>query len=281
MSVLSWRRHPGRDGGNAPGRDGETGPAGNGRNAPTVLALHAWGSSAKGDFASSGFAAGVAERGVATLACDLPGHGGADEITLPDEAEPAAWTASLIAADANAWVASPVVVLGHRDGALPAAHLAVRGEIPVAALVLVGCESERALPLPASAAGQIADRTATVWDPGVSSVVAGLRRVRHDPATLAEWLARAAWPATPRLGALRMPVRVVADAGRTRQRAVAPRWASWFGDASVATVSSTHHVLGAPALHDAVAELVAAGGQVPAGEDADGARPVADDAHRG
>lgn len=254
VSVLPWRRHV-PDGGGAAGW-----------TTPTVLALHAWGSSAKGDFASSGFAAGLAERGVATLACDLPGHGRADEIALPANAEPAAWTAGLIAADAARWAHDPVVVLGHRDGALTAAHIAVRGEIPVAALMLVGCEGERALPLPASAAGQIADPTATVWDPAVSSTVAGLRRVRHEPATLAEWLARAAWPATPRLGALRIPVRVVADAGRTRQRAVAPRWAAWFGDASVTTVGATRHVLGAPALHDAVADLAGVGRHVAGGQ---------------
>jgi pimeloyl-ACP methyl ester carboxylesterase len=252
VSVLPWRRHgppEDADGSRGDGAGGATG------HAPTVLALHAWGSTAKGDFAGTGFAAGLAERGVATLACDLPGHGGAVEVAAPDDAEPAAWTASLIAAEPAAWMPWPVVVLGHRDGALPAAHLAVRGELDVAALVLVGCEGDRALPLPASAAEQIADHTATVWDPAVSSVVAGLRRVAHDPATLAAWLARAAWPAMPRLGAVRIPVRVVAEAGRGRQRAGAPRWAAPFGDASVATVGSTRHVLGAPGLHAAVAEL--------------------------
>jgi hypothetical protein len=54
---------------------------------------------------------------------------------------------------------------------------------------------------------------------------------------------------------VRVPVRVVAEAGRGRQRAGAPRWAAPFNDASVATVGSTRHVLGAPALHAAVAEL--------------------------
>lgn len=248
MSLLPWGRH-GPQPGEPPGADA----------APPVVALHAWGATARADFADSGFAAGLAAQGVATLACDLPGHGDAREVTPPGDAEPAAWAAGLVAADMATRAHSPVVMVGHRDGALPAAHVAVRGELDVAALVLVGCDGTRALPLAASAARQVADPAATVWDPEVSSVLAELRRTGpHDHATLARWLEAAAWPAAARLGALRVPVLVVADAGVPAQRAQAPRWAAWFHDASVATVGPAGHVLAAASLHAAVADLAAA-----------------------
>lgn len=251
MSMLPWRRHgPGWAGGTAPAGDG-------GRVAPVVLALHAWGSSSRADFADSGFADALADRGVATLACDRPGHADAAEIRLPADAEPAAWTAGLIAADVAGWVRQPIVVVGHRDGALLAAHLAVRGEVPVAALVLVGCDGHRALPVSASAASQIADPQATVWDPAVSSVLAELRRTGpHALPTLARWLEAAAWPATPRLGALRVPAVVVADAGVPRQRQRAPAWAACFHDGSVATVGGDDQAaLASASLHETVAAL--------------------------
>lgn len=255
MSLLSWGHH-------RPDRADAT------QRGPTALALHAWGSTARADFADSGFAAGLADRGVATLACDLPGHGDACEIALPDDAEPAAWTAGLVAADVVARTRSPLVVVGHRDGALTAAHLAVRGELDVAAVVLVGCDGERALPLGPSAARQVAEPTATVWDPEVSTVLADLRRAGpHHPATLARWLEAATWPATPRLGALRVPVLVVADAAVPRQREHAPVWAAWFHDASVATVGAAAHVLGADALHAAVADLVRSSGEAAGGSE--------------
>lgn len=251
MSVLPWRRHEGRATGTS----------------PTVLALHAWGSSARADFADSGFADALGGRGVTTLACDRPGHADAAEIRLPADVEPAAWTAGLIAADVSGWIRQPVVVVGHRDGALLAAHLAVRGEVPVAALVLVGCDGQRALPLPASAAAQLADPQATVWDPAVSSALGDLRQAGpHALPTLARWLEAAAWPATPRLGALRVPTVVVADGDEPGQRQRAPAWAACFQDGSVATVGGEGgSVLGAASLHDTVAGV--AGGDADAGRD--------------
>ena len=215
MSLLAWRRAPHV-----------------GRRA--VVLLHPWAADA-GLFADAGLTAALEEAGLAPLAPDLPGHGGSAELRVPDGADPAAWSAGILARDlATLGVERPAVV-GVAEGGMVAAHLTVGGEVAVDRLVLLACD-DRGRPSHAEeAARALRDPQARLWTPEASSLVATARAGRsHDRATLAAWLEAATWPSAARFGALRAPV-LVAVGADDPLRSRAPALARLFHEGHLAT----------------------------------------------
>jgi pimeloyl-ACP methyl ester carboxylesterase len=82
-----------------------------------------------------------AHHGYNVLAPDLPGHGRSGGKLLPDIAEMAEWTASLL--DASG--AKTAKLIGHSMGSLIALELAARHPAKISALVLVGTSAAMAV----------------------------------------------------------------------------------------------------------------------------------------
>ncbi len=215
MSLLAWRRapHVGRQ---------------------AVVLLHPWAADA-GLFAEAGLTAALEEAGLAPLAPDLPGHGGSAELGVPDGADPAAWSAAILARDLATLGVERPAVLGAAEGGMVAAHLAVGGEVGVDRLVLLACDDRGRPPYATEAARALRDPRARLWTPEASALVATARAGRaHDRATLATWLERATWPSAARFGVLRAPV-LVAVGADDPLRPRAPALARLFHEGHLAT----------------------------------------------
>lgn len=239
MTILAWQRG-GQPGGRA------------------VVLVHAWASDGPGDWASTGWVLGLDRAGCHVLVPDLPGHGESADVLIPPDAEPGRWTAQALLADLQRLGISNAAAVGYADGCITAGHLAVRAPDQVPRLVLVGCDDTQGLHGGAQLAAALRDETARVWDPEVSESIARARRDRrHHLPTLAHWAERLAWPAAPRLGALRTPVLLAAGSDDAARRQRLPRLAQLFHDARVVTVpGDRRQALASPELLASVSEFL-------------------------
>ncbi|HVM20879.1 MAG TPA: alpha/beta fold hydrolase, partial [Egibacteraceae bacterium] len=187
MTILAWQR------GGAP-----TGPA--------VVLAHDWAADASW-WQDTGWVEGLEAAGLAVYVPDLPGHGESADVLVPPDTEPAAWTANAILADLSRLRVDSLAAVGYRMGALVAGHLAVRAPDQVRRLVIVGCDDGAVLERGSDVAAALRDPSAALWNADASAAVSRARNDRrHHLPTLAQWAESAAWPAAPRLGALRTPV---------------------------------------------------------------------------
>ena len=238
MTILAWQR-------------------GGGTGGPNVVLLHDWAADGVGDWQDSGWVAGLEAAGVTAYVPDLPGHGESADVLMPPDAEPAAWTASAILNDLERLGVPDFAVVGHVAGCLPAGHLAVRAPDKVYALVLIGCDDQPLIPRGREVASALRDTGAALWDPEAADDVARARQDRrHHLPTLARWAEAAAWPAAPRLGALRTPVMLAVGRDDPR-RERAPRVAALFHDGHLVTVpGGPEGVLAEPTLVTSVTAFV-------------------------
>ena len=217
MTILAWQR-------------------GGGHAGPSVVLLHDWGADGVSTWQDSGWVAGLAEAGIAAYVPDLPGHGESADVLIPPDTEPAAWTASAILNDLDRLAVHDFAVVGNVAGCLPAGHLAVREPARVHHLVLIGCDDQSLIPRGREIAAALRGESAGLWDPEALDDVARARAdQRHHLPTLAHWAQDAAWPAAPRLGALRTPVLLAVGRDDPR-RERAPRLAALFHDGHLITV---------------------------------------------
>lgn len=238
--VLAWQRG-GRQGG------------------PAVVLVHAWGSDAVADWDATGWVQALTQAGCDVLLCDLPGHGDSADVTIPHGAEPGRATAELVLADLTAQRVETAAVVGYTDGGITTGHLAVRAPERITRAALVACDDSAGIGSGRQLGAGLRDLSASVWDPEVATRVARARRDRrHHLPTLADFAERLAWPAAPRLGALRTPVLLAVGAEDPRRPRV-PRLASLFHDAHLLTVPGDRaSAMAAPALHDAVTRFLRA-----------------------
>lgn len=233
MTILAWQRGGGGEG-------------------PNVVLLHDWAGDGVGEWQDSGWVGHLEQAGITAYVPDLPGHGESADVLIPPDAEPAAWTAAAILNDLDRLRVEGFAAVGYVAGCFTAGHLAVRAPQRVHHLVLVGCDDQPLVPRGSEVAGALRDSGAGLWDPEAAADVSRARADRrHHLPTVARWAEAAAWPAAPRLGALRTPVLLAVgrdDARRER----APRLAALFHDGHLVTVPGT----GRDAL--ASAELVGA-----------------------
>ena len=217
MTILAWQR-------------------GGGTRGPNVVLLHDWASDGVGDWQNSGWVAHLEDAGVTAYVPDLPGHGESADVLIPPDAEPAAWTAAAILNDLDRLRVDTFAVVGYVAGCFTAGHLAVRAPGRVHHVVLIGCDDQPLVPKGPDVAVALRDSGAAMWDPEAAAGVARARADRrHHLPTLARWAEAAAWPAAPRLGALRTPVLLaVGQADARRERA--PRLAALFHDGHLVTV---------------------------------------------
>lgn len=233
MTILAWQR-------------------GGGARGPNVVLLHDWAADSVGDWQDSGWVAHLEDAGITAYVPDLPGHGESADVLIPPDAEPAAWTASAILNDLDRLRVEDFAAVGYVAGCLTAGHLAVRAPQRVHHLVLVGCDDQPLVPRGHDVAVALRDSAAGLWDPEAAGGVSKARRDRrHHLPTVAHWAEAAAWPAAPRLGALRTPVLLAVGQDDPR-RERAPRLAALFHDGHLVTVPDQ----GAAAL--ASPELIAA-----------------------
>jgi pimeloyl-ACP methyl ester carboxylesterase len=232
-----------------------TAPTRRGRMA--VVLVHGWAGQGS-DWEKAGWIGGLVEAGLDVLVCDLPGHAASGHVRIPDDAEPAAWTAEVIRADLDQLHVKSAAVLAYADSCPVAGHLAVRAPSTFVRVGFIACDDQVGYAQGAEAAAALRDPSATVWRIGAADLV---RRAhsdpRHDGATLSRWLLETAWPAAPRLGAMPTPV-LLAVGTEDRHRARAPRLAALFSDARLVTVPGDEvTMLSAPALVEAVADFLA------------------------
>lgn len=230
MTILAWQR-------------------GGGQRGPAVVLLHDWASDGVRDWQESGWASALERVSAPAFVPDLPGHGESADVLIPPDTEPAAWTAGAIINDLDRLGVDRFCVVGHRVGGLVGGHLAVRNPQRVERLVLIGCDDQPLIARGKDVASALRDTGSALWDPEASEAVAKARRDRrHHLPTLAHWAEAAAWPAAPRLGAMRTPVLLAVGSDDPR-RERAPRLAALFHDG---------HLITAPANGDALAsaELV-------------------------
>ena len=240
MTILAWQR------------------GGAGRGRPVVL-LHDWASDSVADWQDSGWVAALDRAGLTAYVPDLPGHGESADVLMPPDAEPAAWTASAILNDIDRLgVGAGIAVVGHRMGCVVAGHVAVRAPERVDHLVLIGCDDTAIIPGARQVAAALRNDTAGLWDPEASGTVARAKQdQRHHLPTLAHWAADVAWPAAPRLGALRTPA-LLAIGRDDPRRERAPRLAALFHDGHLVTVSGdADDVLRAPEIVPAITRFLA------------------------
>lgn len=239
MTILAWQRG---------GHDG-----------PAVILVHDW-AAAGSSWEASGWVAELDRAGLSVLVPDLPGHGESADVLIPPDAEPAAWTAQAVLVDLARLGARTAAVVGAGAGCLTAGHLAVRAPDVIRRLVLVGADDRPLLPDAAEVAEALRDPTASVWRPDAAAAVSRARADRrHHLPTLAHWAAQMAWPAAPRLGALRTPVLLAVGTSDPR-RERAPRLAQLFHDARLVTVPGEGEaVLEAPELMRAVGTFLLEG----------------------
>lgn len=238
MTILAWQR-------------------GGGSSGPSIVLLHDWASDGVRDWQDSGWVAGLEAAGITAYVPDLPGHGESADVLIPPDAEPAGWTASAILNDLQRLRVEQFAIVGHVAGCLPAGHLAVRAPDNAYALVLIGCDDQPLIPRGREVASALRDTSAALWDPEAAGEVARARQDRrHHLPTLARWAEAAAWPAAPRLGALRTPVLLAV--GRTDpRRNRAPRLAALFHDGHLITVPSEgREALVSPEIVRATASFV-------------------------
>lgn len=216
MTILAWQR-------------------GGGHRGPAVVLLHDWASDGVTDWQEPGWTGALEHAGIAAFVPDLPGHGESADVLIPPDAEPAAWTAGAIINDLERLRVDHFCVVGHRVGALVGGHLAVRSPDRVKRLVLIGCDDQPLIPRAGDVAAALRDRASALWDPEASEAVSQARRDRrHHLPTLAQWAEAAAWPAAPRLGAMRTPV-LLAMGRDDPRRERAPRLAALFHDGHLIT----------------------------------------------
>lgn len=239
MSLLAWQR-----GGRAGG--------------PAVVLVHAWAADGPGQWQASGWVSTLDAAGFALYVVDLPGHGGSAGLAPPAGREPAAWTARALLDDLDRLGVRAFALAGFADGGMVAGHVAVRAPERVRQLVLIGCDDRRGLPDGPATAAALRDGRARLWDPVVAEAVARARRDRrHDLETLAGWVERAAWPAAPRLGSLRVPVLLAVAAGDPEHHARAPRLARLFRDGRLVSVPGDRaQALADPGLQREVAAFL-------------------------
>ncbi|MPZ72526.1 MAG: alpha/beta fold hydrolase [Nitriliruptorales bacterium] len=216
MTILAWQR-----GGAARG--------------PAVALLHDWGADGV-VWQGSGWIPALERAGLVAYVPDLPGHGESADVLIPPDAEPAAWTSAAILTDLDRLGVEDFTAVGHINGCIVASHLAVRAPQRVRRVVLIGCDDRPLIPRAQDVAAALRDPTAALWDPEASAAVAQARRDRrHHLPTLAQWAQQGAWPAAPRLGALRTPVMLAVGRDDPR-RERAPRLAALFHDGHLVTV---------------------------------------------
>lgn len=240
MTILAWQQ-------------------GGASGGPNVVLLHDWASDGAGDWQNSGWIAALESAGITAYVPDLPGHGESADVLIPPDTEPAAWTASAILLDLERLRVTEFAAVGHVAGCLTAGHLAVRAPDKVPALVLIGCDDQPLIPRGREVASALRDDGAALWDPEAAEDVARARQDRrHHLPTLARWAEAAAWPAAPRLGALRTPVLLAVGRDDPR-RERAPRLAALFHDGHLVTVPGTaDSVLSEPTLVSSVTTFTAA-----------------------
>lgn len=215
MTILAWQR-----GGAARG--------------PAMVLLHDWGADGS-VWQESGWIPALERAGVVAYVPDLAGHGESADVLIPPDSDPAAWTASAILTDLDRLQVDEFTAVGHVNGCIVAAHLAVRAPQRAHRVVLIGCDDQPLIPRAQDVAAALRDPTAALWDPEASAAVSHARRDRrHHLPTLAQWAQHAAWPAAPRLGALRTPV-MLAVGGDDPRRERAPRLAALFHDGHLVT----------------------------------------------
>lgn len=244
MTILAWQR-------------------GGGSRGPNVVLLHDWAGDAVADWQDSGWVAALEAAGVTAYVPDLPGHGESADVLIPPDAEPAAWSAAAILNDLSRLGVEEFAVVGNVAGCLTAGHLAVRAPTQVPAAVLIGCDDRALIPRGSEVASALRDTGAGLWDPEAAADVARARRDRrHHLPTLAHWAEAAAWPAAPRLGALRTPVLLAVGRDDPR-RERAPRLAALFHDGHLVTVPGAGaEALSSPELVEAVVGFIRAADDV-------------------
>lgn len=233
MTVLAWRR------------------GGSGRG-PAVLLLHGLGGAGE-DFLHGDWAGELGRAGYEVLVPDLPGHAASAALALPPEAEPAAWTAGVIARDLDELGVADVRLVGYAEGCLAAGHLAARHPERMRPLVLVSRDDRVGVPNGEAVAALLRGERGAVFDTEAADLARSLLASgsHHGPA-LADWVQRARWPAAPRLGALATPV-LLAVGTHDEHRHRAPRLAQLFHDARLVTVPGDERtLLSAPELIEAV-----------------------------
>lgn len=240
MTILAWRR-------------------GGGHRGPGVVLLHDWASDGVKDWQDPGWVGALERAGVAAYVPDLPGHGESADVLIPPDAEPAAWTAGAISNDLERLAVDHFCVAGHRVGALVGGHLAVRNPDRVERLVLIGCDDQPLIARARDVATALRDSSSALWDPEASEAVAHARRDRrHHLPTLAHWADAAAWPAAPRLGAMRVPVLLAVGRDDPRRQR-APRLAALFHDGHLITAPGDGDALGSPELIASVTDFLQQG----------------------
>jgi pimeloyl-ACP methyl ester carboxylesterase len=240
VTILAWQR-------------------GGGHGGPAVVLLHDWAGDGISQWQDSGWIAALEQAGMTAYVPDLPGHGESADVLIPPDAEPAAWTAGAIVNDLDRLSVGDFCVVGHRLGAQVAGHLAVRHPDRVQRLVIVGCDDRPLIPRAADVAAALRDSASSLWDPEASEAVSRARRDRrHYLPTLAQWAEAAAWPAAPRMGALRTPVLLAVGRDDPR-RERAPRLAALFHDGHLITAAGATDSLAAPELISGVIRFVEQG----------------------
>lgn len=224
---------------------------------PAAVLLHPWAGSGA-DWGDNGWAQALVGAGYDVLVCDLPGHAGSAEVTIPPDTEPGPWTAGVILDDLSRLHVKHCAVIAYADATPLAAHLAVRAPTVVAGTVLIGCDDREPEPLAAEVAWALRHGQPRVFDFEVADQV---RRVkadrRHDPVQLAIWLESSTWPALPRLDELATPV-LLAVGTEDSHRERAPRLAARFADARLVTVPGDDvTVLSSSALVEKVVAFLA------------------------
>ena len=200
-----------------------------------MVLLHDWGADSV-VWQDSGWVARLERSGITAYVPDLPGHGESADVLIPPDAEPAAWTATAIINDLDRLGVAEFTAVGHVYGCLVASHLAVRAPARVHHLMLIGCDDQPLIARAADVGAALRDAGAALWDPEASAEVARARLDRrHHLPTLAQWAERAAWPAAPRLGAMRTPVLLAVGRDDPRRQR-APRLAALFHDGHLMTV---------------------------------------------
>jgi pimeloyl-ACP methyl ester carboxylesterase len=233
---------------------------------PAAVLIHGWAGHGT-QWETAGWAAGLASAGFDVLVPDLPGHGASASVHIPDGASPAAWTAHALLADLDRLHVKQIAVVAYADACPVAGHVLVRAPEMVVRAVFIGCDDRVRHPQAAEAARALRDPNARVWQVEAAELVRPARAdSRHDVRSLARWLEENAWPAAPRLGALKVPV-LFAVGTEDSHRARAPRLAALFSDARLVTASGDDRtVLSAPALVDMVVTFLKDGVQGRDGE---------------
>jgi pimeloyl-ACP methyl ester carboxylesterase len=228
--------------------------------APAVVLVHRWASDGLSDWQSTGWVQALTARGLEVLVPDLPGHGDSGDVLVPEGAEPASWTARVMESDLTQLDVGTFSAVGWTQGGWVASHLAVQLPERVRQLVLISCDDRQGLPHAADLALALRDPTASVWNLEAAELLARARSDRrHHLPTLGDWAERSAWPAAPRLGALRTPV-LLAVGTRDSHRERAPRLAGLFHDARLVTEPGDERtVMSSRALHADVVSFLRAG----------------------